>query len=137
MARPFNDPADEDQDLPEEEYLPNMEEDEPTAAEDIRGDLTNSQKLDRVLDVIEGALNSGGASSKTAADDEAEQRLQSQDISGLELSHITQKDDNEKMSHAAAKEPPRSGHYQFICALSKRVYVYKFEINRGLELMPS
>ena len=117
-----------------------MEEEEPTAAEDVRGDhLTNSQKLDRVLDVIEGALNSGGASSKTAADDEAEQRLQSHDISGLESSHITQKDDNEKMSHAAAKEPPRSGHYQllFICALSNRVYVYKFRSNRGLELMPS
>ena len=119
-----------------------MEEEEPTAAEDVRGDhLTNSQKLDRVLDVIEGALNSGGASSKTAADDEAEQRLQSQDskpISGLEPSHITQKDDN-KMSHEAAKKPPRSGHYQllFICALSNRVYVYKFRSNRGLELMPS
>ena len=105
MARPFNDPADEDRDLPEEEDLPNIEEEEPAASED----LTNSQKLDRVLDVIEGALNSGGASSKPAADDEAEQRLQSQDISGLEPSHITQKDDNEKMSHAAAKEPPRSG----------------------------
>ena len=120
MARPFNDPADEeDQDLPEEEDLADMEEEESTAA----GDLTNSQKLDRVLDVIEGALNSGGASSKTAADEEAEQRLQSQDISGLEPSHITQTDDNEKMSHAAAKEPPRSGHYQllFICTLSKRI----------------
>ena len=133
MARPFNDPADEDQDLPEEEDLADMEEEEPTAAEEVRDDLTNSQKLDRVLDVIEGALNSGGASSKTAADDEAEQRLQSQDISSLEPSHITQKDDNEKMSHAAAKEPPRSGHYQllFLFALTDRVSFINLEVVEG------
>ena len=131
MARPFNDPADEDRDLPEEEDVPDMEDEEPTAVED----LTNSQKLDRVLDVIEGALNSGGASSKTAADDEAEQRLQSQDISGVEPSHITQKDDIEKMSHAAAKEPPRSGHYQllFLFALSNRVYLLYYN-REGLKI---